>query len=423
MADAFLMFGKYYVTEWKVNVVYTSQTNIPYTGQWKDISEEPMTEADLMNVYYETEKHLKNLPRLTIVTGPYQEKLTDFYNVVIDIDDLGPISKEEKKALEEQLAGEGLVTVSSPRGVHLHFRIPRTRKVYAISLVKENEEGKMEKVGEGAALQKHLWTSPPTRRVISADKQFYTYSFVLPNGERFAKYDLKLLEKLKPPLMTLDDVGNIIESLLGYRIVSYSPEKGVAPKDLKIKGEELGIRVKPIFKDMDEFHARIHNYPLPIPAARILYNYYKYAGAPSLANSILAKHPPLMKDNNPISHGMRFLASAEFALFVAHLTSFVKFEEILEVLQYGVEDFPVDEGMPIDRKLRYLFLFDDETGEYVFPRYSGLGSLRPIFFCEECLWKGECDKRGASPWNQIRRLVERIRYGKEVPSQYTNVEI
>jgi hypothetical protein len=424
VADSFKMLGKHYVREWKMNIAYVSHTNVPLVDKWGDLAEEPMSEEDAFKLYNEARRRLGKPPsRITVITGPYQQKIdSDFFNVVIDVDDLGVISKEEKKALEQQLAREGYTVVSTPRGFHLHFRVKRNTTIYAISLVRESEGGKLEKVGEGASLQKHLWTSPPSKRVVG-DK-FFTYSFVLPSGERFARYELKLLETIEPPTVSFDDVKNTIESYLGYRTVTYSPDKTVTLKNVKFTGkDELTMRVKPLFLDMDEFHARIHNFPLPLPVARILFNYYKGVGAESLASSILAKHPQLAYDSGPIPHGQRFLASAEFTLFVAHTVAFVKYSEILEILSYGIEDFPADEGMSLDRKLRYLLLFDDETGEYVYPRYNGLGPLRPVAFCENCFWREECEKKSATPWRHFRRLVRRIAYGKSVPAQYSTSEV
>ena len=415
------MLAKYYVQKWNYNVLFMSFTNVPLTptGKWGDIAENPMTYRDIVEHYkYATNKLGRTPPRVAMITGPYQEKVDgDFYNVVIDIDDLGSISVDEKAGIEKQFAREGYVTVSTPRGIHLHFRVPRNTKIYMLSLVRQNLEGKLEKVGEGASLQKHPWTSPPTRRVLSADKKFHTYSFVLPNGKRFARHDLTLLEKIEMNTMSIKSVEDDLESLLGIRIIKFSPsEQGKPPTSIG-KFDDTTIKVKPIFLDLSEFHARIHNYPLPIPVARILFNYYKSIGIDTLAGEILARNPPLTKDNRPIPHGQRFLASAEFALFVSHLVVSVSFNDILEMLRYGVEDFPEDEGTTLDRKLRYLFLFD-ETGEYVYPRYSGLGALRPTSFCVNCIWREECDNRGASPWFHFRRVVQRIVYGKTVPSQY-----
>jgi len=417
--DSLLMFGKYYVSSWRVNVVYTSQTNVPVTGKWGDIAEEPLKEPDVFKLYHEAVRQLGGPPpRIAIVTGPYQDRLdADFYSAVLDIDELGQMSREEKAALEVQLAREGLVVVSTPRGIHLHFRLPRSRRVYAFSLVRETEEGKLEKVGEGASLQKHLWTSPPSRRAASAGGGFHTYSFVLPSGERLARYDHAKLRKLEPPLATLEEVGEVLESYLGYRIVAYSPEAGAAPGGLKFKGEEVGLRVKPLFRDLEDFHARIHNYPLPAPVARILFNYYRAVGAEVLADALLARNPALVREQGPIPRGSRFLAAAEFALFVAHMVAFARYRDIMEMLQHGVEDFPADEGAPLDRKLRYLFLYDEETGEYVYPRYSGLGAMRPVAFCGECLWRGECDARGAAPWKHLRRLARRMALGMTLQAQ------
>ncbi len=421
MADSLFMLAKYYVKVWKYNILYMSFTNTPLTpsGKWGDIAETPMSEDDVLNHYKSAIKKLgRKPPRLAMITGPYQRLLdNDFYNVVIDIDDLGSIDNDEKRGLEKQFAREGYVVVSTPRGIHLHFRVPRNTEIYMISLVRKNLDGKLEKVGEGASLQKHPWTSPPTKRVLSADKKFYTYSFVLPDGRRFARHDLTLLEQLEMNTMSIESVKGDLESLLGVELIKFSPSERGRPPSVIGKFDDTTIKVKPIFVDLPEFHARIHNYPLPLPVARILFNYYKNTGIDSLAGEILARNPQLTKNNNPIPHGARFLASAEFALLVSHLVLMVSFEDIIEMLRYGVEDFPEDEGMPLDRKLRYLFLFD-ETGEYVYPRYSGLGPLRPSDFCSQCFWRAECENRGARPWFFLRRMIQRIAYGKTVPSQY-----
>ena len=38
-------------------------------------------------------------------------------------------------------------------------------------------------------------------------------------------------------------------------------------------------------------------------------------------------------------------------------------------------------------------------------------------FCGECLWRGECDARGAAPWKHLRRLARRMALGMTLQAQ------
>ena len=384
-----LLYALYYLDHWRMPPVFIDAKRRP-VASWAEFTDTLPSRDDVINMYrgIGNRKHIG----VAVATGPYQSNEAE-KSAVIDVDAID-LSQEEKVKVMVSLAKEGFVVVDTPRGFHLHFK---TRdNAYGLSLTFGRSH-----VGEGAILLRHLWTSPPSVR--PAGQGFHVYRFVLPDGTMTAKYSAKILEKIELSTMSLDEAGMILDAMLGVELKGYRPSEAARRE---VKDAAPIDAWDPIFYDMDEFHAKITNFPLPVPIARILYNYYISIGADTLAADIAAKLPGV--ELSPIPHGARFLAAAEYTLFVSHLVARATWEELLEPLMYGVEDWPDDEGVTLDKKLSYLVLFSDDG--YVMPRYSGLGSLRPVMLCDGCPWRYMCDNRGAKPWRHVARMY-RLMYG------------
>lgn len=395
---------------WGYNVVFADWRSRPApTVEWTPLYQRRQTIREVVDLYMESKGRLgREPPILAVLTGPYQEEY-DEINVVIDVDMEG-VPRDRKMELENHFAKEGFVVVSTPRGFHLHFRVPRSERVYMITLT-DVSEGGVKHAGDGAGLQPHMWTSPPSKRPLTGT--FFTYSFVLPDGRRYSGFSVSTFKGYEPPTLSFGEVAREIESLLGYRVTRFTVEEWEEKKRAPAVAEAGEYVYRPIFTSIDEFHRRIINYPLPLPVARVLFNYYRGVGAVSYANLVARRNPALKYFRGPVPHGERFLVAASFTLFVAHTVFMPRFRDITGMLQYAIEDWPEDEGMPMDRELRHLLLFDDKEKEYVLPRYGGLGPLRPpLYYCERCFWRGTCGKYGAKPWRWVRKLVRGIDVGK-----------
>jgi len=397
LASSMYSLPYHYLTRWGYNIVYFGRGKP--VSSWNRYADEPMTVDVLRHMYLLARREWGGEPqRVAVATGPYQEGRR-WHNIVVDIDEVG----QHKEEVERMLSREGYVVVSTRRGLHVHAQIPASEGLYAVAV--KDEQG--EKVGEGAALQRHLWDSPPSKRPLAAG--WYTYAFVLPGGRRLARYDPKALDGYDPPRVSLRDLESSIDAVLGYRLIRFRPRRRTGPEP---SGDP--VRHKPVFQDVEEFLARAPNLLLPTPVARILYNYYASVGAHPLANLVALRNPYLTRyiPLSPVPHGERFLAASEFALYVAHLTAWVRWGDLLEILAAGIEDWPDDDGMPLDRKLEYLFLFD-ETGTYVYPRYNGLGALRPLGHCPTCIYKSECDRR-VPPWAPARKILRKLDIARRI---------
>ena len=386
-----LQHALFYHRVWDVNVVFTSPTRLP-ASSWGEAARRRLAPQELADMYSEALRRFDSV-MIAVATGPYQEPP---YHIVIDVDDPGTSDRSEVEALERAFAREGLVVVSTPRGFHLHAKTGDS--VYMLSLSTERA-GKRVKTGDGASLQPHLWTVPPSKRLLKSSF-WYTYHFVLPSGKRLYTTSVTR-EELKPQSYSFSELRELVEELLGYEVHVYRPGDE-APRRPPVERE--GFYYKPIFNDLVEFHAKALHAPLPAPVAIILYNYYMGTGLESLAQDVLARNFMYFTEFRRVPRGTRFLASAEFALFMAHLVAFIRFDDIVEMLSYGVEDWPVDDGAPLDRKVRYLLLFDEEGRGYVMPRYSGLGGMTPQLMCGRCFYRGSC-ARSRMPWLWYSRFI------------------
>ena len=318
-----LLFALAYLDRWHMPPIFIRNQK-PLT-QWEQLTESLPSRDEVVKTYRGIQRREKL--GVAVATGPYQAG-DDEKRAVIDIDVMD-VSDEEKRKIETALAREGFVVVDTPRGMHLHFKV--RDDVYAVAVTVGRQH-----VGEGGALLRHLWTSPPTGRML--DKGFHVYRFVLDDGTATAKYSVNLLDRIELGTFTLNEASMVLEALLGATVTQYRPSVAAAAP-ARVKGEPLE-GWKPLFYDMDEFHARIVNVPLPNPVARILYNYYTGIGADTLAAEVAAKNPVVAADPSPVPHGTRFLAAAEYVLFVTHLVAMARWEEVLEPLEYGVEDWP-----------------------------------------------------------------------------------
>ena len=412
VASHYLMYALYYTRNWGTAIAFMSaNTGVPLHA-WRTYASTGMSPKEAETLYL---KHAssKRAVRLAILTGPYMANL-EKPMIIIDIDNPPVDSKEEKKQLMKKLAREGYIIVNTPRGFHIHAFINRktsNRLPYIISVTR-SEEDKEKTIGEGGVLHPHPWTSPPSVRNLG-ENRWFTYSFVLPDGRTFASYDVNLLRQLQSPIVSLDDLIDDLELYLMAKIGEYRPlASGPVPKD----SERETSRKKPVFYDLEEFIAHVGEVTLPRCVAWVLYHYINEGiGDEYRATRLLSMYLDNEELMSKVPRGRRFLVAAATALFLAHVIEFVKFDEILEVLSYGIESWPYDDGQNLDYKLKYLFYADEEG--YVYPRYSGLGALSPLQvlgegFYTNCPFSRKC--KGRSPWRAFKSFFKKLEIAKRV---------
>ena len=376
-------------------VVFMSSKGVPL-HEWRAYAETGMDAKTIEKTYFEIMRSKRNVSRLAIVTGRYMQEL-EKPMLVIDVDNIGD---KDRDVLMKRFAKEGYQVVSTARGFHLHVFLEKNENLpYIIRLYREAETGKRESVGEGGCLFPHPWTTVPSRKLYK--NRWVQYSFVLPDGSKIASYRkfIQNIRRLEPQTLTLGDVVEDLSLYLSAKVSFTKPMAGPVPKGMDREGVEKRY---PLFRDLKEFYASVLSFYLPTCVAWVLYNYADAVGDSFTASAIGSYLQTIIGGLGKVPHGKRFLVAAAVALFLSHVIEWIKFDEILEVLQYGFEDWPEDEDGRLDKKLSYLFLVDEEG--YVYPRYSGLGSLSPaqVMDCELCPYSRMC--KGRNPWKAFARV-------------------
>ena len=412
MVRSYLMYALYYLKKWNTSVAFASINGRPL-HPWRIHAEKGMTIDELESYYFNIASKKQSM-RVAILTGPYMSKI-EKPMAIIDVDSPPIKSKKEKMDIMKSLSRTGYTVVNTPRGFHVHAFLSKGEKLpYILGVVREIE-GKKKTIGEGGVLFPHPWTSPPSQRNLG-ENGWFTYGFVLPNGDILTKYDIRKIKDIEPPEVSLSDLIDDLELYLSSSITTYNPMVSPSVK-LPSDNEEETTKKNPLFYDLNEFTAYLGELLLPRCVAWIMYHYVTEGmGDPLAGSRLLAMYIDGERMIRKVPLGKRFLVASVVALFLSHVIEFIKFDEILNVLSYGIEGWPDDDGGSLDQKLKYLFLADQEG--YVYPRYSGLGSLTPITvlgqeFCTElCPLSRICQAR--SPWRAFRRFNYRIVVSKQV---------
>ncbi|MEM1810218.1 MAG: hypothetical protein QW324_05095 [Thermofilaceae archaeon] len=398
----FYEFGRFYVYRWKLPVVFMTPDGAPLHA-WREYAERGMTVEEYDRLYAKLAQRIEREERLriSVLTGEFMAGL-ETPMVIVDVDSPPVRDFNEKLELMKYLARENYLVVNTPRGFHVHAFLTKDDKVpYVVRL--EREEGeRVSGIGEGACLQPHTWTMPPSTRPM--ESSWFTYSFVYPDGTLTSSYSKFASNPIEPKITSFTEFASDIETALRCRVRVYAPmAAGAAPE---LRRLEVGEGKAAVFHDLEEFLATSTSLVLPRCVAWVLYNYFYGVGDDLRATLVLSPQEEPEELMVRVPHGRRFLVSVAVSLFLAHVVERVNFSEIVEVLSHSIEDFPRDEGAPIDRKLRYYLLADEEGN--VYPRYSGLGSMNLVqvlgdFCTERCFYGRAC--RGRNPWRAFRKTV------------------
>ena len=389
----YLVYGLAYVKRWGAPVIPADADGRPLVA-WRRYAESGMTEAEyrkLFDAYIARGK--RRVLRLTVATGLYQLGRTRRL-VILDFD----LVKGDRLETAKRFAELGYPTVLTPRG--LHVAAATRDDIYALMLHYEDVDGDPVRAGEGASLQPHLWTMPPSKRWLDEDRQrLFIYSFVARDGSTVASVDELMAhpEVMELPLVTLRELAADVELVTGARL-SHARPAADRPAPRSIQGVPGGSKLG-VFHDIDELLYTAPSTTLPACIAHVLYAYYTAVGDTWKASILRSVYGV----SGVVPHGSRFVVSAAFTLFAAHVVDFVKLDEIYEVLSVAVEDWPVDEGQSLDKKLAYLVLVDEQG--YIYPRYSGLGPMCPLNagyqLCQRCPFRHYCR---CAPWYNYYRL-------------------
>jgi len=405
VSSTYKLFALHYNKHYNLAVAFASVTGAPF-HDWHEYSVRGMTADEVVDLFnkYVAARDEKAI-RLAILTGDYISKIEKPI-LMIDVDKLPDEYKNKKMELMKTFAKDGYQVVATPRGFHLMVFLDKSEKLpYVFRMFRENED-KRETVGEGGSLIPHPWSTVPSLRPLD-NGEWFRYSFVTKDGELIASYQkyIDRQQELEPAVMTVNDVINDVSFYLGVETSVFSKfeETGRQPiVSIKDIDKKATIRKRPVFTTFEMFYASVHNTPLPLCVAWVLYHYALSKHDDIVMASISGVYSNF-NFNRKVPHGMRFLVSTAVSLFLAHVIDWIKFDEIISVLEPAIEDFPHDSGYPLTRKLAYLFVKDDKG--YVYPRYGGLGSLSPasVLNCEECVFSRQC--RGRNPWRPYSKLV------------------
>lgn len=297
--------------------------------------------------------------------------------VVVDLDIYRVNFGLDALSVASTMSDHGFLAAATPRGgVRLAFSVaPGDRLPGRISVTWFGEP-----IGEGAGTHKHLWHFPPSAACVEEKERrcerVGRYEFVVRGGRRVRyPWELGISE---PPAWRWEEAVEVLRAVLQVDLAeaSVSAARG-GPRP----AETEGVVVIPCWRNLAEFEDWLSGLtppaiPLPACVARALG--YRVEDA---RNEFTGEKVP---------HGMRFTLGATAAMFLAATVAEASVEEIVEFVGRNLEDFPSDEGEPLDTKLSRLLAV---RGSMVLPRYSGLGSVAsaiPVELCASCTYSEVC---------------------------------
>jgi len=412
-----LAVAKEYLERFSLLPIFIDENLVPL-HQWRKYLN-PEKYSEYKHVLGDIYRHAKSKAKkqnskmgIALATGPYQEML-DNPSAVVDIDKF-PADLDRRKVAVE-LVKRGYAVVFTRRGLHIHFKL-RDEKPYMIipKIEKIDEEKKYLPIGEGGVLFPHPWTSPPTSRYING--HYYHYGFVKPDGK--ITTSIEYLRKIELPTVSLQEASADLYDVARIILVgtSRSPNESQVRLAFRQGDIEVGDRKYHLYETLEELLIDISSKPivLPLCIALVLYAYFEAIGDINGSTNILYTYQDaieslraegILTDDYKIAEGYRFLLGSAFVLFTTSLVDIVKWEEIDEILEKALENYPNDTGVSLPTKLSYLVITDGET---LYPRYTRLGTigeqLKPII-CKYCLLRPTCTMMGkASPKPQYAFL-------------------
>ena len=355
----------WYLQNWRMNPVFNNIWKVPVHDEWSSFYMAELRYEDVVREYNNIVRQGKKPAGVALVPSKNSRV------VVLDIDKTEGLPVME---VAKRLA-KNMVVATTPRGgLRIAFRV-REGDYMPHRIVIERFG---EKIGEGGGTFKHLWTFPPSVACVKEEElpdgsrkclEVRHYFFVLPDG-RLVKYPWELPWK-EPPEHSWDDAKSLVELVLQATIETPAT---VASGELKV-GEASGTAFIPVpcWRSLDEFKEWLEtdgNPPLP-PCVAVALGYE------------VDSHG-MFYTGRKVPHGLRYTMGAIATMFLAACIASFDPKELVDFVGEHLEDYPADEGEPLNTKLSRLLV---KVGNIVVPRYSGLGSLAgnmPPELCKRC---------------------------------------
>jgi len=348
----------FYNTRWGVNVVFTNVRKVPL-HPWKHLYMGEQSPRDIAEVY----RSIRYPAGIAAVASPRARV------VFVDVD-LYRVGREVDEGVLRRLA-EHFVVYTTPRGgVRLVFMQSDSEEpVTALKLVDSSGAA----VGEGGYATAHMWHLPPSAACKTEGKcEVGRYEFVLASGKR-ERYPQKVP---LPPVVPLNEAAKVIESLLGVKVYAGVGERVENSVRVREAGETVYVG-PPLWSNIEEFL-------LSLPSLRVfpecVANALGYTFAHGAAEELGMK----------VGKGARFILGGAAVVFLAATVAEKTAEEVISLAGRNLQDFPKDEGEPLDKKFSRLLA---RAGEMVVPRYraSFILSQVPPQVCERCqLYRRVC---------------------------------
>ncbi|MEM2388721.1 MAG: hypothetical protein QW215_00600 [Ignisphaera sp.] len=373
MRDILLKSALWYHSRWNMNPVLCNIFKKPL-HDWSHLYGSKLSKEDVINLYREV---IDKKPASVALL--YSESSR---TVVLDLDiyrvDFG-MSGIDVASL---LVDHGFVVSITPRGgVRVIFSV-QGEMPGRISI---SWYGKT--IGEGGGRVKHMWHFPPSVSCTESSddgkcKSIGKYFFVLLK-KKMVRYPWEL-ETEKLPEWRWSEAVDLLKAILQIEISEESIQTSYG--ELKPGTASKVIVTIPCWRDLNEFIDYLNGLggaqiPLPICVAKAL----GYRVTPDLRNEYTGEKVP---------HGMRFTFGAVGVMFLAATLAKASVKDIVDFVGQNLEDYPADEGEPLNTKLSRLLIVAEDM---VLPRYSGLGNIAniPPELCSSCQYRDGCRK---IPW-------------------------
>lgn len=386
MSDTLLRSALWYLSRWGMNPVFCNIFKKPL-HDWSHLYGAQVSGEDVVKLYRSIASSGGRSAGVALLPSS-SSKI-----VVLDLDIYRVNFGMSGVDVAAMLADHGFIVSVTPRG---GVRVVFEAKDEVPGRISISWYGKA--IGEGGGRSKHMWHFPPSAACLETDdegrcKRVVRYFFVL-HGKKLSKYPWELPSSGRPPSWKWCEAVDLLKAILQVEISEESIQTMYG--DLKpVDSTEDRIDVPvPCWRDLNEFVEWLNGLiepqiPLPSCVARVL----GYRVTEDLRNEYTGEKVP---------RGQRFTFGALGVMFLAATIARASVKELVDFVGQNLEDYPSDEGEPLNTKLSRLLVV---AGNMVLPRYSGLGGIGiiPPELCASCHYFEACRRSSESkerkvPW-------------------------
>jgi len=366
----------WYLENWRMNPLFNNVFKRPLHDEWTSFYMAELKPADVINEYNKIVSKGKKPAGVALIPSKNSRV------VVLDIDKSTGVNLE---TVARRLADKFVVAITPRGGLRIAFKAKENSFFPSRIVIKSFGE----RIGEGGGSFKHPWTFPPSVACVKEEElpdgrrkclEVKHYYFVLPDG-RLAEYPWEIPFK-EPPEWDWNDAKDLIGLELGAELEA--PET-VFSGDLKV-GSSSGFTF------------------IPVPCWRTLNDFIEWLetdGQPHLPNCVaralgykVREDGTMEYTGEKVPHGLRYTLGATATMFLTACIAQANPEEIINFVGQNIEDFPADEGEPLNTKLSRLLV---RVGNIVVPKYTGVGGALsvniPPELCKRCVYGTRCMQR------------------------------